>query len=129
MLNRDAMMRFAERFDEIFKGPQLDLIDELYGPEIDREGMKSYIGGFYVGLSDLRQHIDEVIIGEDRLVLRVTYTGTHDGPLFGVPATGRSVKVDGIGTFRFKADGKVDESYAVVDIAGLMAQIGALPVA
>lgn len=96
---------------------------------LDREGLKSYIAGFYVGSSDLRQHIDKVIVREDHLVLRVHYTGTHDGPMMGVPATGRAVKIDGIGIFRFNEEWKVAENWAVIDVAGLLAQIGALPVA
>lgn len=139
MLNRDTMMQFARRFDQIFDGPHLEIADEIFAPDfighlplaptLDRDGWKGYAGTFYAGMSDLRQHIEEVIIGDDRLVLRVSYTGTHDGPMFGVPATGRSVKIDGIGIFRFNAAGQVAENWAVVDVAGVLAQIGALPVA
>jgi steroid delta-isomerase-like uncharacterized protein len=139
MLNKDAIMRFTERFNQMFDGPQLEIADEIFAadlvdhlpltPDLDREAFKAYVAGFYVGSSDLKQHIDEVIVGEDRLVLRVHYTGTHDGPMFGVPATGRALNMNGIGIFRFNSEGQVAENWAVIDVAGLLAQIGALPVA
>lgn len=136
-LNKDAMMTFAERFNDIFDGPNISKTDEIFAPNfighlplapvLDREGWKTYVGSFYAGMSDMRQEINEVIIGDDRLVLRVTYTGTHDGPLLGVPATGKPVKIDGIGIFQFDANGLVAENWAVIDVVAVLAQIGALP--
>jgi predicted ester cyclase len=94
---------------------------------LDRDGWKAYAASFYAGMSDMRQETNEVIIGDDRLVLRVTYTGTHDGTLLGVPATGKPVKIDGIGIFEFDANGIVAENWAVLDVVAALAQVGALP--
>lgn len=133
----EAAMSFAERFDAIFDGPRMGIVDELFAPnfvshlplapELDRQGWKDYVGGFYEGLSDLTEAVDEVIVGEDRVVLRVTYTGTHDGPLFGIPATGTAVSFPAIGLFRFDDNCQVIDNTAVVDVAELLAQVGAFP--
>lgn len=34
MLSHDAAMRFAERHNEIFNGPQLEIIDEIFAPDL-----------------------------------------------------------------------------------------------
>ena len=136
-LNKDDMTTFAHRFNDIFDGPNIQIADDIFAedfighlplaPVLDRQGWKAYVGSFYAGMSDLRQHVHEVIVGDERLVLRVSYTGTHDGTMLGVPASGKPVNFEGIGIFRFDANGRVAENWAVVDVAGVLAQIGALP--
>ncbi len=61
------------------------------------------------------------------VVSYVTYTGTQDGALFGIPATGKKISIDGIGIFSFDKEGLVTENWAVIDVVGLLAQIGAFP--
>jgi predicted ester cyclase len=127
------MMTFIERFAAIFDGARLDIAEEIFAPEfiahlplasaVDREGWKAYIRSFYAAFSNVVQQIDEVVIGEDRLVLRVTYSGTHSGALFGIPATGVPVTIGCISIFRFNPQGQVAESWAVVDVIGLLVQV------
>ncbi len=136
-MSEEAVMHFVEQFNAIFDGPNLGIADEIFAPDfvghlpltpaLDRQGWKDYVASFYAAFSDLRETVNEVIIGEDRVVLYVTYTGTQDGPLFGIPATGKPVSMDGIGIFRFDANGQVAENWAVIDVAGMLAQIGAFP--
>ncbi len=136
-MSNEAIMKFVEQFDAIFTGPNLPIADTIFAadfvghlpltPTLNRQGWKDYVASFYAAFSDLRETVNEVIIGEDRVVLYVTYTGTHDGPLFGIPATGKTVSMNGIGIFRFHDNGLVAENWAVIDVAGLLAQIGAFP--
>lgn len=128
---------FTARFDEVFNIPDLDVLDEIFSqdyvghlpfaPEIDLQGLKDYIDSFRVGVPDMVQETHQVIIGENELVVRVTYTGTHTGPLFGVPATGNPIVMEGIGILRFDENGLVVENWAVLDMGGVLAQIGAFP--
>jgi steroid delta-isomerase-like uncharacterized protein len=136
-LTEEAALAFAERFDTIFDGGNVDIADEIFSPdfvahlplapELDREGWKAYAASFYDAFPDLTQEVNQVIVSDDRVVLYVTYTGTHDGPLFGIPATGNSVTMDGIGIFSFDENGLATENWAVLDVGGLLAQIGAFP--
>jgi predicted ester cyclase len=136
MTEEDAE-RFAERFDAIFDGPSLEIADEIFAddfvahlplaPEVDLEGWKAYVGSFYAAFSDLTQEVNEVIVAGNQVVVRVTYTGTHDGPLFGIPATGNTVVMNGVGIFTFNADGLAVENWANLDVVGVLAQIGAFP--
>ncbi|MBW4438226.1 MAG: ester cyclase [Pleurocapsa minor GSE-CHR-MK-17-07R] len=129
--------RFADRFDEVFNIPDLDVLDEIFSqdyvghlpfaPELDLQGLKDYIDTFRAGVPDMVQETHQVIIGEHELVVRVTYTGTHTGTLFGVPATGNPIVMEGIGILRFDDDGLVVENWAVLDMGGVFAQIGIFP--
>jgi len=68
---------------------------------------------------------DQIAEG-DKVVTRVTFHGTHQGPFNGVAATGKQVEWSGIAMDRI-ADGKVVEMWHVQNTAALMQQIGATP--
>jgi steroid delta-isomerase-like uncharacterized protein len=69
--------------------------------------------------------LDQVAEG-DKVVTRVTFHGTHQGPFNGVAATGKQVEWSGIAMDRI-ANGKVVEMWHVQNTTGLMQQIGATP--
>src|SRR4051812_27759519 len=115
-MSEDAVMQFVERFNALFNTPNVGIADDIFAadfvghaplaPILDRSGWKDYVASFYAAMSDLKQEVNEVILGQDRVVLHVTYTGTQDGPLFGIPATRKQVTMDGIGIFRFNTGGQ-----------------------
>jgi predicted ester cyclase len=137
LMSQEDAEAFAARFESIFDGPNLDIVDELFAedfvghlplaPDLDREGWKAYVASFYEGTPDLRQTTTDVIVGEDRLVLQVYYTGTQTGPLLGVAPTGLEVIMTGTGVFTFNEEGLVIENRADLDVVGVLAQIGAFP--
>lgn len=53
-------------------------------------------------------------------------TGTHRGEYMGIPPTGRSVTYSEIIVFRFE-DGRIAETWGVVDVLAQLRQLGALP--
>ncbi len=67
----------------------------------------------------------ELIVDGDRHADRWVLTGTHQGPLFGIPPTGRRVRVEGATFTRLGADGLVLEDVHFSDVAGLLAQLTA----
>jgi steroid delta-isomerase-like uncharacterized protein len=71
-------------------------------------------------------HLERVVlvIDGDRHADRWVMTGTHQGPLFGIPATGRRVRVEGATFTRLGPDGLVVEDVHLSDQAGLLAQLG-----
>ena len=54
---------------------------------------------------------------------RVTYTGTHQGELFGIGTTGRRVSYEGVALFRI-AEGRVAEGWVLGDVHELVRQLG-----
>lgn len=55
-----------------------------------------------------------------------TVTGTHRGEYMGVPPTGKSITYKEIIIARF-SDGRIAETWAVVDVMSQMRQLGVLP--
>jgi steroid delta-isomerase-like uncharacterized protein len=75
---------------------------------------------------DIRLRVEDLIAEGDKVVGRTTVTGTHQGEFMGVAPTGKSVTYNEIFIFRF-ADGRVVETWGVVDVYAQMKQIGVIP--
>jgi predicted ester cyclase len=75
---------------------------------------------------DIHLTVHDVIAEGDKVVGRTTVTGTHQGDFMGVGPTGKSVTYNEMFMFRF-ADGRVVETWGVVDIYAQMKQIGVIP--
>jgi steroid delta-isomerase-like uncharacterized protein len=75
---------------------------------------------------DLHVTVQDMFGEEDRLVARNTVTGTHLGGYLGLSPTGRSVTYDEMIIVRF-ADGRIAETWGVVDLLSQLTQLGAIP--
>jgi steroid delta-isomerase-like uncharacterized protein len=128
--NRALMTRFIE---EVWNKGNLDVADELFHPEATSpsaptlppgpEGVKVIANMFRTAFPDYWMTIDYMVAEDDRVGARFTQGGTHRAEIFGVPASGKTVKFSEMGILRI-ADGKVVESWYDVDMMGLMQQLG-----
>src|SRR5262249_55869509 len=84
---------------------------------------KSTIAMFRTAFPDVVFTIEDEIAEGDRVVARWVMRGTHLGAFRGVPPTGRSAAVGGIGIFRLEG-GKVVERWSQLDSASLIRQLG-----
>lgn len=98
---------------------------DLLPPSIPpgREGMRQLMAVFRAAFPDLHYAVDDVVADGDKVVLRVTGSGTMHGPLFGLPATGRSASWSEIHISRLDG-GKVVERWSVTDQLGMLQQLG-----
>ncbi len=86
------------------------------------EAMKQVVNGAHATFEGFNVVIDEVIVGDNRYVMRWTYSGTHTGE--GNPGlAGKQVKDTGISVVHV-ADGKMVEEWAVWDNLATMMQLG-----
>jgi steroid delta-isomerase-like uncharacterized protein len=130
--NKELLMRAAQAFNKIddrsgwyhFHAESVEA--HGLGPNaLDKAGMKSFYTALWGGFPDLTIHIDDLVGEGDKVVWRVTASGTHDGPFQGVPATGKSVKFGAQYTFRFE-NGKIVERWSTIDRLSVLMQIGAV---
>ena len=91
-----------------------------HGPDVWRQGAQVIRGGF----PDLRARIDDVVAADDRVALRLTFRGTHQGEFLGLPATGRTIEYVSHEFYRI-ADGLIAEEWVCSDNATLNAQLAA----
>jgi predicted ester cyclase len=81
---------------------------------------------FRAAFPDLHGTIEDQIAEGDKVVSRMTYRGTHQGELMGIPPTGKQVTMSFIGIHRITA-GKVAEGWVNFDALGMMQQLGVIP--
>ena len=90
-----------------------------------RDAFKGYVRTVRTAFPDWHNRIDELIVGDDAVAARMTYSGTHRGPLSGVEATGNRVTYVGVAIFRF-AGGRISEGWVVGDTQELWRALGVL---
>ena len=103
-------------FEEVLNQGKLALIDELHVPDFvyhnasrtihGLESFKQYLSMLLTAFPDLHVTIEDMIGEGDRVVVRFTFRGTHQGDLRGIPPTGKQVAVRGIDIL-CAANGKV----------------------
>lgn len=99
------------RAPEFFAGPMLEEALSLH---------ETLLTAF----PDLRIDIEDLIAEGDKVVLRLTFHGTHDGPFRDIQPTGRKVSFGAIRIYKVTG-GKFTESWAHQDALGLLQQLRA----
>ena len=132
--NKAILRRWVEEFWNQ-KNPAL--IDEILsptyilhdpsGPVEGREGFRQFSAGFQTAIPDLHVTVEAMVAEGDKVVWRYLLRGTHQGDMFGIPATGKPVALRGIIISRF-AGGMWAEDWQNNDLQVMLQQIGALPV-
>jgi predicted ester cyclase len=122
---------------EIFNQSKYDLVDELYAPEyVDRtpvtgfsatrDGVKQAARALKAGFPDLFYTIDDVIYTGDKLVHRLTASGTMTGEFLGMPATGKRATWTEIHIGRVVNE-RIVEHWGLIDLLGAFVQLGVIP--
>ncbi len=89
-------------------------------------GAEQLLGLWRTAFSNLKIQMEDSIEAGEKVAARFRITGTHSGPLMGIPATGKPISVLATGIFRV-VDGKLAENWVNFDALSLMQQIGAVP--
>jgi steroid delta-isomerase-like uncharacterized protein len=111
-------------FDELFAADYVghDPSGPVHGPE----GFKQLYATYRAAFPDTHLTIEDQIAEGDKVVARWTASGTNQGPLMGIPPSGKRVTITGITITRF-ARGKIEEDWFNYDTLGMLQQIGAIP--
>ncbi len=92
-----------------------------------RDAMQAAAQAYFDAFPDLHLELDRMYVDGDAVVQEWRSSGTHDGELMGIAATGRRTEVRGMGIDEFGADGLVHRSVLCWDTAKLLQDIGVLP--
>ena len=135
----DPRQLIREFTDAVFNEHRLDAVDTYatrnfvdhdppQGYQGTLEGFKQWTGEFLAAFPDCRCEIDDVIAEGDKAVARSRLIGTNTGPFMGMPATGKTIEVEGIDIVRVE-NGRMAEHWGVYDAASMMQQLGMMPAA
>jgi predicted ester cyclase len=124
--------------DEVWNQRAFEVLDQLIAADavISESGipyptrgpacLKEGIGAICAGFPDIRISADDIVAEGDRVVVRWSSCGTHQGEYFGIAPTNRQVMANGIAIYRF-AGGKVVEEWLNTDMLGVLRQLGVVP--
>ncbi|HKE97979.1 MAG TPA: ester cyclase [Actinomycetes bacterium] len=135
--NKETVLRL---YQEVFERGDIDAADKLITedrpdhdpnlpPEmtVGRQGFKRFAAAFRAGFPDVR-FVSELLVAEgDMVVSYNAISGTHNGEFMGMPATGRRIEITNADLCRFSADGLIAEHWGVLDMIGLLRQLGVVP--
>lgn len=132
--NKLLVLRVKSQF---WNGKDIAGLDETHhanaiGHDVSFPGLPSYESYkqsclmYQVAFPDFHVDMDTVFAEADKVVARWTATGTHQGELMGIPASGKPVKFTGVTIYRL-ADGKVAETWWAYDGLGVVQQITSPP--
>jgi len=127
----------VRRYQEIHNSNNLEDLGEVLAEDLATpkmmagmppglEGAKRVHETTLLGMPDWHTQIDDLIAEDDKVVARITMTGTHTGDFWGFPATGKKVQFTGIYIVRIQ-DGKIVEHWGEEDGISLMQQLGVFP--
>ena len=131
-INKISARRY---FEEIWNEGKFDVLSDLLVPGyVDHmsvwpagpEGVRQEMSMYRKAIPNLHFSVEDQIAEDDKVVTRVTVTGTQQGDLPRIPAAGKQFTSSGIVIFRFE-EGKAVEAWMEFDFLGLYRQLGAIP--
>lgn len=125
------------RFEHAFRAGDLEAIDELCDPgmvdhnpapgqEPTLDGFKQKVAGFKAVFPDIREDLQDIVAGGDRVATRWVVTGSLQQEFMGIPARGQRIRVEGMNFYGLEG-GRVTDVWTQFDGLGLMQQLGAIP--
>jgi steroid delta-isomerase-like uncharacterized protein len=132
---RTLLHRFV---DDVLNGHDLDgalteLVVEdfveqnpLPGQGPGRAGLRDVLGGMNAAFPDIHWNVQDTVVEGERIATVLLWTGTHRREFMGIPATGRSVRVEAWTLDRYR-NGQLAESRIIMDVVGLLTQLGVIP--
>jgi predicted ester cyclase len=132
--NKALVRRYVEEFVD---RSNFDLSEEIFAPNFVRydagpdqvsrvEDLKHFFAMLHSGFPGFQSTIEDLLSEGDKVALRFTFRGIHQGEFMGIAPTGKEVTMSGIDILRI-ADGKLVEMWNQEDVLGMMRQLGAIP--
>ncbi|WP_181421040.1 ester cyclase [Curtobacterium sp. MCSS17_011] len=113
----------AEHDDVLITGERTDL-PFAPGQEQDPGGMAAQIALFRHAMPNYTVEHQDVIVQGDKVAVRNTVSGTHQGAFMGHEPTGKRIRMRTIDVHQVR-DGKIITTWHLEDFAGLIGQLNA----
>src|SRR5690606_16746057 len=136
MVDKDIKM-YSQVWDDVINKGEIDKINAKYfdenvtgisSPEniVGIEAFKAYYQHFLTGFSDREFTIKNIFGQNENIVKHWHFTGKHTGDFFGIPATGKTITIEGA-TLIVMKDGKILQEQDFMDNMVFMQQLGLAP--
>lgn len=131
-MSPEQLAAFLDDLTRMVNRSDIKLADQLFVPRfiahvpitpvLNRAGFKSFLQGFFAAFPDLRLEVQDTVLADNRLILRLMFHGTHKGDFMGIGATGDVVVIPAISIFRIE-DGGIIECWMEMDLLGVIHQL------
>ena len=132
---RNKLSMFLE---QVWNEGNLDLVDELIAPQytihhdpgdpwdgqsLDHAAFKERVLYSRNAFPDLHFAVQEYVPAEEMVAVSWYLSGTHEGNLAEIPATGKKINLSGITIYYF-SNGRITGHWQVIDQLAFLSQIG-----
>lgn len=130
--NQDIM----RKFEQMINTADASLAEELVAadapfytpaspnPLYGGKGYLSVVHWMRQGFSDVQWKLEEMVADADKVAVRWTLTGTHDGEFLGQPATGTKISTSVMNFYYINKDGKITNDIAAEGMIGILRPLG-----
>ena len=136
-MSGDNKALVSRYYGDLWNKWDLSVVDEIISTDFTfrgslavtvegREGFIGYVNLVRSAFPDFHNKVEELIAEADKVVARLTYTGTHQGELFGIAPTNKRVTYPGVAIFTMSG-GQIVDGWVMGDTPGLMEQLGRSP--
>ena len=106
-----------------YLNPAMQWSGGTVGTVTGRAGVAGLFAGVVAAFPDAHITIDDVFGQGDQVVVRVVVSGTQEGAILGIPASGRAVQWDGVDVYRL-SNGKISNIWAGDDWTAILNDTG-----
>lgn len=132
---RDEHKRTVRKYPRAVATGDLHVIDEICTEDVishaplgeprGREALKEYETPVHEAFPEFDVTFEDIVAEDDRVAMRLTIRGTHEGEMMGIAPTGTRVEFENV-VFHRMVDGKIAERWVHPDVLGLLQQLGAI---
>ncbi len=132
---QDNIKFYSKVWDEVINEGKISVLDSAYAPDVvlhtvpETKGAanaKAYYANYVTGFSDREFTVKETFAQGNKLTKYWVFKGKHTGDFFGIPATGKTVSVEGC-TIATIINGKITEERDFFDNLEFLRQLGLMP--
>lgn len=132
----DLKATMQRTYAELFSQGNLGVIDELLADDFveheelppgvppGKEAPRALVTMMRNAFPDFSAVVEEMLQDGSKVVTRARFSGTHRGDFMGIPPTNKTFDIPVIDIVEFR-DGKAIGHWGIMDMAGLMQQLGA----
>jgi steroid delta-isomerase-like uncharacterized protein len=106
-----------------YMNPGMQWSGGTVGTVTGRANVAGLFAGVVAAFPDAHITINDIFAQGDQVVVRVVVSGTQEGPILGIPASGRFVQWDGVDVYRL-SDGKISNIWAGDDWTAILNDTG-----
>lgn len=132
---QDNIKFYSNVWDVAINQGNVSILDEAYAPDVvlhtvpetkGSSNAKAYYTNYVTGFSNREFIVKETFAQGNKLTKYWVFKGKHTGDFFGIPATGKTINVEGC-TIATIVNGKITDERDFFDNLEFLRQLGLMP--